>query len=260
MTLLLSLLLLLAAIAASMVGQGGGIFYTPIQVWLGVGFHQAATTSLFLIMVLSLSASLTFRKAHEIDWGLVAALELPTTLGAFLGGRLSRDVSEEALSLLLAALLTAAAWFMIRPHRARPIDPTPPGVLIWRRMHDGQPYGINLLLAPPIMAIVGLVTGMTGIGGGVLKVPVMNLLFRVPMPVAIGSSAAMVGITATGGFIGHVSVGHWDWRTSLVAALAVFVGAQIGSRLSVRVDKERLKTVLGWFLLAAAAVIALRVA
>ena len=95
MKLLLFFLVFVAAIFASMVGQGGGIFYTPIQVWLGVGFHQAATTSLFLIMVLSLSASLNFRKAHEIDWGLVAVLELPTTLGAWLGGRLSRDVSRE---------------------------------------------------------------------------------------------------------------------------------------------------------------------
>ena len=242
-----------------MVGQGGGIFYTPIQVWLGVGFHQAATTSLFLIMVLSLSASLNFRKAHEIDWGLVAVLELPTTLGAWLGGRLSRDVSEEALSLLLAALLTVAAFFMIRPHRAKRIDrPARPGIFIWRRVHDGQPYGINLLLALPLMAVVGFVTGMIGIGGGVLKVPLMNILFRIPMQVAIGSSAVMVGITATGGFLGHASVGHWEGRTSLGAAVAVFVGAQIGSRLSVRVDKARLKMVLGWSLLVAAAMIALR--
>ena len=261
MTLLLYFLLFLAAIAASMVGQGGGIFYTPIQVWLGVGFHQAAATSLFLIMVLSLSASLSFRKAHEIDWALVAALEIPTTLGAFLGGRLSRHLSEEALSLLLAALLTVAARFMIRSHRVRQIEPAAaPGVLVWQRMHDGQPYIINLLLALPLMGIVGLLTGMTGIGGGVMKVPLMNLLFRIPMKVAIGSSAVMVGITATGGFIGHASTGHWDWRTSLLAAVAVFAGAQIGSRLSVNLDQERLKPLLGSFLLLAAALIALRAA
>lgn len=261
MMLLLPVLLLLAAIAASTVGQGGGIFYTPIQVWLGIGFHQAATTSLFLIMVLSLSASLSFRKAHEIDWALVAALEIPTTLGALLGGRLSRHLSEEALSLLLAVLLTVAAFFMIRSHRPREARRAmPPSTFIWQRMHHEQPYRINLLLALPLMGIVGLLTGMTGIGGGVMKVPLMNLLFRIPMEVAIGSSAVMVGITATGGFIGHASAGHWDWRTSLLAVLPVFIGAQIGSRLSLKVDKERLKTVLGVFLLVAAALIALRAA
>ena len=259
MTLLLFFLLFVAAFVASMVGQGGGIYYTPIQVWLGVGFHQAATTSLFLIMVVSLSSSLTFRKAHEVDWGLVPVIEFPTTLGAFLGGRLSRAISEEALMLLLAGLLTVAAFFMIRPHRPKQSDlRARQGIFIWRRVHDGQPYSINLLLALPLMAAVGLLTGMVGIGGGVLKVPVMNLLFRIPMPVAIGSSAVMVGITAAGGFFGHASVGHWDWRTSLVAAGAVFVAAQIGSRLSLKVDKARLKRILGWSLLIAAVMIALR--
>ena len=258
MTLLLFFLLFVAAFVASMVGQGGGIYYTPIQVWLGVGFHQAATTSLFLIMVVSLSSSLTFRKAHEIDWGLVPVIEFPTTLGAFLGGRLSRDISEEALMLLLAGLLTVAALFMIRPHRARQSDlRARQGIFIWRRVHDGQPYSINLLLALPLMAAVGLLTGMVGIGGGVLKVPVMNLLFRIPMPFAIGSSAVMVGITAAGGFFGHASVGHWDWRTSLVAAGAVFLAAQIGSRLSLKADKARLKRILGWSLLVAAALLVL---
>jgi len=259
MKFLMFFLLFVAAIVASMVGQGGGTYYTPIQVWLGVGFHQAATTSLFLIMVLSLSASLIFRKAHEIDWGLVGIIELPTALGAFLGGRLSRDIPEQALLLLLAVLLTVAAFFMIRPHRARPGNlQAQPGIFTLRRVHDGQPYDINLLLVLPLMAVVGLLTGMVGIGGGVLKVPVMNILLRVPMNVAIGSSAAMVGITATGGFFGHASVGHWEWRSSLIAAVAVFIGAQIGSRMSARVDKALLKKVLGWSLLVSAAMIALQ--
>ena len=78
--------------------------------------------------------------------------------------------------------------------------------------------------------------------------------------VAVAGTAVMVGITATGGFIGHASVGHWEWRTSLIAAVAVFMGAQIGSRLSVSVDKERLKSALSVFLLLAAVLLALRAA
>ena len=52
---------------------------------------------------------------------------------------------------------------------------------------------------------------------------------------------------------GHVTGGHWDWRTSLALALAVFVGGQIGSRISVGLDKNKLKKGFGWFLLAIAA-------
>ena len=178
MKLLLFFLAFVAAILASMVGQGGGIFYTPIPGAVGVGFHQAATTSLFLIMVLSLSASLNFRKAHEIDWGL-GAVRAPRPGAGW----------RSSLPRCLRGSFVAAAGrasdgrpvFMIRPHRAKRIDqPARPGIFIWRRVHVGQPYSINLLLALPLMAVVGFVTGMIGIGGGVLEVLFMNILFLIP--------------------------------------------------------------------------------
>ena len=76
----------------------------------------------------------------------------------------------------------------------------------------------------------------------------MVLLFGIPMEIAVASSAFMIGLTAAGGFAGHVAAGHWDWKTSLVLAVAVFVGGQIGARLSIGIDKRRLKRAFGWFL------------
>ena len=64
MWIILTFCMLAVAIVFSMLGQGGGAMYTPLQVWFGVNFHQAATTSLFLIMVTSVSASLVFHKAR----------------------------------------------------------------------------------------------------------------------------------------------------------------------------------------------------
>ena len=106
--------------------------------------------------------------------------------------------------------------------------------------------------------IAGLASGMVGVGGGILKVPMMVLLFGIPMDIAVGSSALMVGITAAGGFAGHVTSGHWDWRASLLLAIAVFAGGQIGSRISVGLDKKKLKKGFGWFLLLIALMMFLR--
>ena len=91
--------------------------------------------------------------------------------------------------------------------------------------------------------------GLVGVGGGLIKVPLMVLVLGVPMDIAVGSSAVMVGVTASGGFAGHLLHGHWDWKLSLVLAGVVFVGGQIGSRLTVKLDKNRLKVGFGWFLL-----------
>jgi len=106
--------------------------------------------------------------------------------------------------------------------------------------------------------VAGLASGMVGVGGGILKVPMMVLLFGIPMDIAVGSSALMVGITAVGGFAGHVTSGHWDWRASVVLAVAVFVGGQIGSRISLKLDKEKLKKGFGWFLFLIALLMFLR--
>jgi len=98
-----------------------------------------------------------------------------------------------------------------------------------------------------------VISGMVGIGCGLLKVPMLALILGVPMDIAVGSSALMVGLTAGGGFAGHVLNGHWDWRTSLILAAAVIIGAQIGSRIMVRLNKKKLKKGFGWSLLAVAA-------
>lgn len=259
MTILLALLMFVVATAFSMLGQGGGILYTPIQVLAGIDFHVAATTSLFLIMVTSLSASLVFRQAKKIDWLLVLVLETSTAAGSFAGGFGSGYASEEILSVVFAGVVLVAAYFMIRsmPVGAGPLSEQG-GRFRWHRQLGDQTYDVNLALALPVSFLAGLASGMVGVGGGILKVPMMVLLFGVPMDIAIGSSALMVGVTAAGGFVGHVTVGHWDWRMSLVLAVAVFAGGQIGSRISIGLDKRKLQRGFGWLLLAVALIMIVR--
>lgn len=260
MNLIMLLLILVAAIVASLFGQGGGVFYTPLQVVFGVDFHSAATTSLFLIMITSLSATLIYRRADHTDWAMALVLEVPTTAGAFAGGLLSDRIPAEALFVLLAVLLGLSGFLMVRPvglGASRQIDPG--RLWVWQRSRGERTYSLNLLTLTPVMLVVGMLTGMVGIGGGVLKVPAMVLLGGVPMEIAVGSSAFMVGITAAGGLVGHLSAGHWDWQTALVLAVGVFAGGQIGSRISIGMDKQRLKKLFGAFLLVIAVLLVLRV-
>ena len=83
---LLAGIFLVVAIIFAMLGQGGGALYTPIQVLSGIPFHEAATTSLFLIMVVSASSTLVFRKNKRVDIPLVIVFEAVTATGAFVGG------------------------------------------------------------------------------------------------------------------------------------------------------------------------------
>jgi uncharacterized membrane protein YfcA len=251
--------LLIAAFTASLFGQGGGVLYTPLQIWSGINFTTAAATSLFLILVTSISATIVFRKAHKVDWGIAMGMEIPTTVGAFLGGIVSHYVSALFLGLLLSALLAVAAWFMLHPIKATdPVSHSDSSSRwTWQRIWNGQKYQIDLRLMVPCMLVIGILTSMVGIGGGALKVPLMVLLFHIPIPSAIGSSAFMVGLTATAGLLGHISVGHFNWMTALLLAVPVFIGGQIGSRLSIRLNARKLSKWFGVFIVLVACISAI---
>jgi uncharacterized membrane protein YfcA len=257
--LVLAVLMFVVAVAFSIVGQGGGVLFTPIQVWSGVDFHTAATTSLFLIMIMSLSTSIVFRRAKRIDWSLVMALEASSAVGGFLGGLSSTRFSGTVLTILFSVVVAVAGMLMIRffPTTSKPRR-VGKSTISWRRRTGEEEYDVNLVLALPISLVAGLVSGLVGVGGGILKVPMMVLLLGIPIEIAVGSSALMVGITAAAGFAGHVANGHWDWRTSVALALAVFLGGQVGSRISIGLEKKRLQKGFGYFLMVLALLMVLR--
>lgn len=233
----LHLFIFLASCLFSMLGLGGGAIYTPIQVWFGIDFHVAAAMSLFLIMCTSLSATFVFHKAQKIDWPLAFAMETTTAVGSFLGGYYSGLFSAELLSILFSCTIAAVGLTMlsgIQPLKMQPNTNT------WYNWHRPS-YTINLPLALVIGFIAGSFSGLLGIGGGVLKVPLLVLLLGVPMDIAIGTSAFMVGITALSGFTGHWLQGHFDCSSAVVMACLVLVGAQIGSKKSLATDKKQLR-------------------
>ena len=250
---------LAAAILFSMLGQGGGVIYTPVQVLSGIDFQEAATTSLFLIVVVSASSSLVFRKSHKVDLPLVLVLESITALGAFLGGVMSGGFSQATLSAAFAGLVVFAALLMILPlpSGTRSHEGTK-AFFRWKRSLAEQDYSVNLALAFPASLLAGGASGLLGVGGGILKVPLMVILLGIPIDIAVGSSAMMVGVTALMGFAGHALHSHWNWRLSLSLAIAVFAGAQIGARFALKVGNANLKRGFGCFLIVVATLMTLK--
>ncbi|GAB4278640.1 MAG: sulfite exporter TauE/SafE family protein [Deferrisomatales bacterium] len=244
----LSLLFLATAALFSALGQGGGAFYVPLLLASGVEFHAAAAASQAVIVAVSLSAMAVFHRAGFVDWKLVLLIEPATNAGALLGGYLSRYVPAGAGKALFAAVLVVGAFFMLRPvaQRARPPRR---GFSYWTRTLRGETYSVNWVVTVPLMAVAGFLAGMLGIGGGLLKVPLMVLACRIPVRVAVGSSSLMVGLTALTGLLGHGAAGHLDPSLVLPLAAAGFVGAQIGSRVSLSVDKRHLKQAFAVLLL-----------
>jgi uncharacterized membrane protein YfcA len=126
----------------------------------------------------------------------------------------------------------------------------------WHRRFGDQEYVVNLWLAIPVTAAVGLAAGAVGIAGGSFKVPLMVLLCGVPMRVAVGTSSAMTGITALMGFAGHAAHGHFDGHWAVPVACAAVLGGLIGGRFAIGTRPERLKKIFAYTTLGAAVVMA----
>ncbi len=216
---LLFFMFLIVSAIFSMFGQGGGAFYVPMLLALSVPIYVAATTSQVLIMVVSFSSMLVFAKARTVDWKLVLLIEPPTNIGAFLGGYLSLYIPPAFAKGCFAAVLLVGAWYLFDPpQRVAERDFGAKHWWLWHRTGVSQPYIINILAMVPLMLAAGFVAGMLGVGGGLIKVPAVVVLCGVPMTIAIGSSSLMIRVTALTGFVGHVLRGHFDWLLTAVLA------------------------------------------
>ncbi len=257
---LLWIMMFLTAVVFSMLGQGGGAVYTPLQIIFGIEFHIAATTSLFLIMAGAIAALSVYHRAGLIDWPLALTLEAAAMSGGFAGGLISERFPQTLLTVWFAVLMGLVAGLMIANFRLEGCARLPTiARLCWQRHHGTHSYKVNLLIGLPVAGLAGFVSGLLGIGGGMFLVPLMVLMLGVPIEIAIGSSSLMVGLTAAAGFSGHLIAGHWDWRTSLFLAVVVFLGARLGAHLSIHIDKQRIQGIFGGMLLALAGLMLIRV-
>jgi len=234
---------------SSMIGIGGGVLYVPILLAFGVPFYQAAAISLFIIMALSLSATLVYYRVQLVDWKLALTIEPLIAITALIGGYYSSFIQIKELKVLFTLVLIVSGYLMIKPIKEIQDRFVTGGRWgYWPRKFGEEEYSVNLLLGLPITALSGLAAGLLGTGGGATKVPLMVLLCGIPMKIAVGTSCFMVGITALSGFWGHYFAGHFEPKMALILALVVFAGAQLGSRISIKIDKILLKRIYAIFL------------
>ncbi len=240
---------LIFSILMSMVGMGGGILYVPLLLFMGYDFQHASMLSLFLITVTGLSAFGRFRKAKLVDWQLALVMEAFTGLGAFTGGLTSVHFNGVHLKIAFGVALMVAAYFMYRSQKEQERkNPLKIGRFRWRRSFGGNEYSINILQIIPVTFLIGYVAGVLGIAGGVFKVPIMILWFGIPAKIAVATSSLMVSFTGLLGLGGHLMNESLDWKLALILGVVVFIGAKIGSRISIGLPEKKVKTAMAFIL------------
>mgnify|MGYP000592627607 CR=1 FL=1 len=250
---ILVFIVLAIAILMTMTGRGGGNFYVLALALSGMGMHQAAASGQFILMLTSLAGMLIFQKNKMIDWKLALVIDPPTDIMAFVGGYLSDYIGGTELKLVFSVLLIIAGIIMLIKVEDKAINKEK-RFGYWHREFQGHHYTVNLWLAIPVTALVGLFSGALGISGGSFKVPLMVLFCGVPMRIAVGTSSAMVAATALMGFTGHLSQGHFDPHTAIILAIAALIGGLIGGKFALKTKPKNLKKIFALTTIAASVI------
>ena len=220
-------------------GLGGGIFLVPFLT-LALGFPLKTAAAVSLSTVIATSSAVSARRAGNqlINLRFGMLLEVATTVGSLLGGITAQLVAESTLQRLFGLVAFAVAAVMLaRANRRNVIlDPHVDPGRLGGRFYEEESGGVvtyrvkRLPLALSASFVAGNVSSLLGIGGGIIKVPVLNAWCGMPMRAAAATSAMMIGVTASGGAI--IYYGHGDLQP-LLAAPAV-LGVQLGSWAGLR--------------------------
>ena len=246
-----SIVIFVIAVVMAMTGRGGGNFYVPVMIVAGLAIHEAATVAQFILFCTAVAALLVFQRSRTVDWKLALVIDPPTDVMAFVGGYYAHLFSGNALKFVFAFLLVVAGFFMLYPVKERTQD-NRKRFGFWHRQFGDNSYVVNLWVAIPITALTGLVAGMVGISGGSFKIPLMVLACGVPMRIAIGTSSAMVAVTALMGFLGHTAGGDFNPYWAIPLMVVAVLGGLIGGKLSLKTKPDNLKRIFAYTTLVAA--------
>ncbi len=232
-----------AGLLGSVLGLGGGVLIIPmLTLVFGVPMREAIGASLVCVIATSSGAASLYVKKRLCDIRLGMTLELATTLGAIAGGIVAGMMRPQILSILFSALLIYTAVTMFK--KKDEVDNTDN-----LNYTEGSYKTTHLPLGMGASFFAGNVSGLLGVGGGIVKVPVMYLLMRVPLKTAVATSNFMIGVTACAGAFVYFSRGEVHPLVAGSTMLGVFLGATLGSRLLPKIKIEYLKKAFVFILL-----------
>ncbi len=246
-----------AGLFGSLLGLGGGLLIVPLlTLVLNLPLLAAVGVSLVCVIVTSGASAGVYLERRVANLRLGMVLELFTAVGALAGALAAFLLPEVVLELMFAVLLLYVAVTMVRGRDPEPeavedragtaattattADVAEDSSFIAALSAPG--YRVRRLGFGAVGSVVaGVTSALLGIGGGLVKVPVMHVLMGVPLRVATATSNLMIGITASASAIIYLLRGGIDPYVASPTAVGVFFGASIGSRIAHRIDLRILR-------------------
>jgi uncharacterized membrane protein YfcA len=242
---------ILIGIALGLIGGGGSILTVPVLVYLFAVEPVLATAySLFIVGLTSAVGSVNYFKKGLVNIKTAIVFGIPSIISVFVtrafivpaipaevfsvGGLLiTKDL---LLMLFFAVIMIAASYSMIK--KAKALNDVEP---------QKQKFNYPVILLEG--AVVGVITGLVGAGGGFLIIPALVVLSKLPMKEAVGTSLVIIAAKSLIGFLGEGGESVIDWQFLAIISAFAIIGIFIGTALTKKIDGDKLKPAFGWFVL-----------
>lgn len=215
---------LLVGLTLGLLGTGGSILAVPVLAFgLGMPEKLAISHSLVIVAGIALFGAVSYARSGLVNWRSVIGFALPGAVGALLGAYVSQWLPGAVQLAIFATIMLLAAAFMLRP-------------LVVNENTRSDP---RWLLVISEGLVIGMITGLVGVGGGFLIIPALVLFNRLAIRHAVGTSLAIITINSMTGFVAHLVIPDGiviDWQ--LVGLFLLFgiggsiLGKQWGGRMS----------------------------
>lgn len=228
---------LFIGISLGLMGSGGSILTVPVLVYLfGQEEKVAIAGSLAIVGTIALSGGLAYLKDNLVNWKSVSLLGIPSMFATYLGAMLAAHITGIMQLVIFSFIMLAAAVSMFK--KQNPIDSA------------DQPQTMKIFSSG---LLVGIITGIVGVGGGFLIVPALVVMAGLSMRKAVATSLFIIAINSYTGFIKYYFVlkqneTPLDWNIILLVAGIGIIGTFVGKFICHKVSQAKLKVYFAYFL------------
>ena len=227
-----------AGLLGSIIGLGGGIIIVPVLTFFGFSPTLASSNSIFAVFSNAVASSISYAKQKRIEYSVGLKLGLLSIPGTILGAYISSDITPSLFKILFALILISGSIYIFSKRKIEP-----------------KIYNLSkqiMILAIGASFLAGIISGLFGVGGGIIFVPLMVIAMGLSIKNAAPTSQFILLFSSISALVTHSILGHPDFYQALLLSVGAFGGGLVGARLSIEIKESALKILISMAMIAAA--------
>lgn len=239
----------LIGVVGTLIGAGGGFIHVPVLIiFYGFSPQHAIGTSMAVVMLNAISGTFAYIAQKRIDYEMGIKYAVAASPGVLVGALLSQFFTVGSFSVIFSLLLMILSYYLFSGKEFYVVRTKVAQAPNTRYLQDATgekfSYAPDMSVGFSASILIGIFSGLFGIGGGIIHVPLMYSVLGIPVHIATATSHFILAITSFLGSIVFVGLGYVDLDYAVLLGIGTIIGASFGARLSLKTHPYVIKKVI----------------